>query len=319
MGTVISLIVGVLAALNVTKKDLYQPWIYLVNVSLAVYLSIFLSPLFLELLPALPGAADRYRTAGVLLISAVIFLMVFYKLVGTVAEDARVFELYPLPPLVSNLCAVLFAFCGGVVTASFLLMCFAQTPAAAGIKGIDRSALRASSVGVMRIMARSVNAFSFQSMSSAAEETLSGLEKDPPPVPEETLEEKVKAKKAARKNREKNADSGERGRRSGGRGEDSDGNRDSRTDSPEQTPRSNDTSSDVTAELPASGTGTSADSATSAGKPERVRKKNGTEEPLRNVGTIFRNTTVYGRAISKAVDVRKQVETKSVRSSGDSL
>ena len=64
MGTVISLIVGVLAALNVTKKDLYQPWIYLVNVSLAVYLSIFLSPLFLELLPALPGAADRTEPRG---------------------------------------------------------------------------------------------------------------------------------------------------------------------------------------------------------------------------------------------------------------
>ena len=324
MGTVISLIVGVLAALNVTKKDLYQPWIYLVNVSLAVYLSIFLSPLFLELLPALPGAADRYRTAGVLLISAVIFLMVFYKLVGTVAEDARVFELYSLPPLVSNLCAVLFAFCGGVVTASFLLMCFAQTPAAAGIKGIDRSALRASSVGVMRIMARSVNAFSFQSMSSAAEETLSGLEKDPPPVPEETLEEKVKAKKAAAKKAARKTVKKMRILENGvavpveeektptETGE-------SRTDSPEQTPRSNDTSSDVTAELPASGTGTSADSATSAGKPERVRKK--TERKSRS-GTSVQssgNTTVYGRAISKAVDVRKQVETKSVRSSGDSL
>ena len=213
--------------------------------------------------------------------------MVFYKLVGTVAEDARVFELYPLPPLVSNLCAVLFAFCGGVVTASFLLMCFAQTPAAAGIKGIDRSALRASSVGVMRIMARSVNAFSFQSMSSAAEETLSGLEKDPPPVPEETLEEKVKAKKAARKTVKKMRilENGvavpvEEEKTPTETG-------DSRTDSPEQTPRSNDTSSDVTAELPASGP----ELPPIPPRPPKTGtcpEKNGTEEPLRNVGTIFR-------------------------------
>ena len=83
------------------------------------------------------------------------------------------------------------------MTAAFLLMCFAQTPVAAEIKGIDRAALRASSTGVMRKMAGVVNAFSFQSMSREADETLVKFATEPPPIPEETLEEKVNAKKAA--------------------------------------------------------------------------------------------------------------------------
>lgn len=197
MGTVISMTVGVLAALSFTKKDLYQPWIYLVNVSLAVYISLFASPLILELTPTLPGGAEKYRTAGCLIVTAVILLVLFYKIVGLIAEDSRVFDLYPLPSLINKLCSVLFAFCGGVVTAAFLLMCFAQTPVAAEIKGIDRAALRASSTGVMRKMAGVVNAFSFQSMSREADETLVKFATEPPPIPEETLEEKVNAKKAA--------------------------------------------------------------------------------------------------------------------------
>ena len=197
MGTVISMTVGVLAALSFTKKDLYQPWIYLVNVSLAVYISLFASPLILELTPTLPGVAEKYRTAGCLIVTAVILLVLFYKIVGLIAEDSRVFDLYPLPSLINKLCSVLFAFCGGVVTAAFLLMCFAQTPVAAEIKGIDRAALRASSTGVMRKMAGVVNAFSFQSMSREADETLVKFATEPPPIPEETLEEKVNAKKAA--------------------------------------------------------------------------------------------------------------------------
>lgn len=197
MGTVISMTVGVLAALSFIKKDLYQPWIYLVNVSLAVYISLFASPLILELTPTLPGVAEKYRTAGCLIVTAVILLVLFYKIVGLIAEDSRVFDLYPLPSLINKLCSVLFAFCGGVVTAAFLLMCFAQTPVAAEIKGIDRAALRASSTGVMRKMAGVVNAFSFQSMSREADETLVKFATEPPPIPEETLEEKVNAKKAA--------------------------------------------------------------------------------------------------------------------------
>ena len=197
MVTVISMTVGVLAALSFTKKDLYQPWIYLVNVSLAVYISLFASPLILELTPTLPGVAEKYRTAGCLIVTAVILLVLFYKIVGLIAEDSRVFDLYPLPSLINKLCSVLFAFCGGVVTAAFLLMCFAQTPVAAEIKGIDRAALRASSTGVMRKMAGVVNAFSFQSMSREADETLVKFATEPPPIPEETLEEKVNAKKAA--------------------------------------------------------------------------------------------------------------------------
>lgn len=331
MGTVIVMIVGVLAALSFTKKELYQPWIYLVNVSLAAYISMFASPLILELLPTLPGVAEKYKTAGVLLVTAVIFLVLFYKCVGAVVEDCRVFESFPLPPLISHSCAAVFAFCGGAVSAAFLLMCFAQTPVSAQIKGIDRTALRASSTGVMRSMARTVNAFSFQSMSREAEDTLEKLEKEPPPIPEESLEEKLKAKKAAaaKKAREKarkkmrilengiavpveeEAPDGETKETGSSSIEKTE--RIAPAEKEQADPPIAKEQTDASAPAEKEQTGTSASPAKS-----RRTDKSQTRQRSRRSGSTppsSARTTVYGRAISKAVDVREQVEQKSLRES----
>ena len=322
MGTVIVMIVGVLAALSFTKKELYQPWIYLVNVSLAVYISMFASPLILELLPALPGVAEKYKTAGVLLVTAVIFAVIFYKIVSAVLEDLRVLESFPLPPLISHSCAALFAFCGGVVTAAFLLMCFAQTPLTAQIRGIDRAALRASSTGVMRSMARTVNAFSFQSMSREAEDTLEKFEKEPPPIPEETLEEKLKAKKAAAAKKAKEQARKkmrilENGIAVPVEEETPDGDR-KETGSPsaEKTGGSapdGKEQADASAPAAEEQTGTSA----SPAKNRRSGNSQTRQRSRRSGSTSSAATTVYGRAISKAVDVRQQIEEKSAQNTGE--
>ena len=311
MGFVIVMLVGVLAALSFTKKELYQPWIYLVNVSLAVYLSMFTSPLLLELLPALPAAAEKYKTAGILLVTAVLLLVIFYKIVGTVAEDSSVFDLYPLPSLVSNLCAAIFAFCGGAVTAAFLLMCFAQTPISAKIKGIDRAALRTSSTGVMRTVAGVVNVFSFQSMSREAQATLDRFEKDPPPVPEESLEEKVKAKKAeaAKKAKEK-ARKKMRILENG-----------VAVPVEEETSEKNGTETQTPAvEKTAEPSPAAGEKGISPEPPEktvRSRKQSSSSVPSGAGASSSEKTTVYGRAVSKAVDVRRQIEKKSVQSPGE--
>lgn len=311
MGFVIVMLVGVLAALSFTKKELYQPWIYLVNFSLAVYLSMFTSPLLLELLPALPAAAEKYKTAGILLVTAVLLLVIFYKIVGTVAEDSSVFDLYPLPSLVSNLCAAIFAFCGGAVTAAFLLMCFAQTPISAKIKGIDRAALRTSSTGVMRTVAGVVNVFSFQSMSREAQATLDRFEKDPPPVPEESLEEKVKAKKAeaAKKAKEK-ARKKMRILENG-----------VAVPVEEETSEKNGTETQTPAvEKTAESSPAAGEKEISAEPPEktvRSRKQSSSSVPSGAGASSSEKTTVYGRAVSKAVDVRRQIEKKSVQSPGE--
>ena len=232
--------------------------------------------------------------------TAVLLLVIFYKIVGTVAEDSSVFDLYPLPSLVSNLCAAIFAFCGGAVTAAFLLMCFAQTPISAKIKGIDRAALRTSSTGVMRTVAGVVNVFSFQSMSREAQATLDRFEKDPPPVPEESLEEKVKAKKAeaAKKAKEK-ARKKMRILENG-----------VAVPVEEETSEKNGTETQTPAvEKTAEPSPAAGEKGISPEPPEktvRSRKQSSSEK-----------TTVYGRAVSKAVDVRRQLENKSVPSPGE--
>ena len=360
MGTVISMTVGVLAALSFTKKDLYQPWIYLVNVSLAVYISLFASPLILELTPTLPGVAEKYRTAGCLIVTAVILLVLFYKIVGLIAEDSRVFDLYPLPSLINKLCSVLFAFCGGVVTAAFLLMCFAQTPAAAEIKGIDRAALRASSTGVMRKMAGVVNVFSFQSMSREADETLVKFATEPPPIPEETLEEKVNAKKAAAAKKakekarkkmrilengvavpveetedetEKTSSAAEDDEDSSTVSEKEDSSAaEEKEESPATVAEENadekinrkSVPAEENAKRTASGAvKTESETADQSGKSEEpetpVQKSKRTSSSSRarkNSSVSGTKTTVYGRAVSKALEVRGQVEKNSSGTAG---
>ena len=321
MGTVIIMIVGVLAALSFTKKDLYQPWIYLVNVSLAVYISLFTSPLILELLPALPGVAEKYKTAGVLLVMAVILLVVFYKIVGMVAEDSRVFDSCPLPPWISHACAAVFAFCGGAVTAAFLLMCFAQTPVSGTIKGIDRAALRTSSTGVMRKMAQTVNVFSFQSMSRQAEETLTKFETEPPAIPEESLEEKLKAKKAAAAKKAK--EKAKRKMRILENGvavpveeDDSEVMEDDfPDDSTEKTALPEKNAADKKTESSAPAGGEQAQTPAPV-NTNRSRKRQTNRSRSERSARSSEKTTIYGRAISKAVDARQQVEKKSVQEAG---
>ena len=362
MGTVISMTVGVLAALSFTKKDLYQPWIYLVNVSLAVYISLFASPLILELTPTLPGVAEKYRTAGCLIVTAVILLVLFYKIVGLIAEDSRVFDLYPLPSLINKLCSVLFAFCGGVVTAAFLLMCFAQTPAAAEIKGIDRAALRASSTGVMRKMAGVVNAFSFQSMSREADETLVKFATEPPPIPEETLEEKVNAKKAAaaKKAKEKarkkmrilengvavpvEETEDETEKTSSAAEDDEDSSTVSEKEDSSAAEEKEESSAPVAQEnagekidrksvsaeenvkRTASGAvgKTASETADQSGKSEepetpvqKSKRTSSTSRARKTSSASGAKTTVYGRAVSKALEVRGQVEKNSSGTAGN--
>lgn len=362
MGTVISMTVGVLAALSFTKKDLYQPWIYLVNVSLAVYISLFASPLILELTPTLPGVAEKYRTAGCLIVTAVILLVLFYKIVGLIAEDSRVFDLYPLPSLINKLCSVLFAFCGGVVTAAFLLMCFAQTPAAAEIKGIDRAALRASSTGVMRKMAGVVNAFSFQSMSREADETLVKFATEPPPIPEETLEEKVNAKKAAAAKKakekarkkmrilengvavpveetedetEKTSSAAEDDEDSSTVSEKEDSSAaEEKEESPAPVAQENagekidrkSVSAEENAKRTASGAvgKTASETADQSGKSEepetpvqKSKRTSSTSRARKTSSASGAKTTVYGRAVSKALEVRGQVEKNSSGTAGN--
>lgn len=362
MGTVISMTVGVLAALSFTKKDLYQPWIYLVNVSLAVYISLFASPLILELTPTLPGVAEKYRTAGCLIVTAVILLVLFYKIVGLIAEDSRVFDLYPLPSLINKLCSVLFAFCGGVVTAAFLLMCFAQTPAAAEIKGIDRAALRASSTGVMRKMAGVVNAFSFQSMSREADETLVKFATEPPPIPEETLEEKVNAKKAAAAKKakekarkkmrilengvavpveetedetEKTSSAAEDDEDSSTVSEKEDSSAaEEKEESPAPVAQENagekidrkSVSAEENVKRTASGAvgKTASETADQSGKSEepetpvqKSKRTSSTSRARKTSSASGAKTTVYGRAVSKALEVRGQVEKNSSGTAGN--
>ena len=362
MGTVISMTVGVLAALSFTKKDLYQPWIYLVNVSLAVYISLFASPLILELTPTLPGVAEKYRTAGCLIVTAVILLVLFYKIVGLIAEDSRVFDLYPLPSLINKLCSVLFAFCGGVVTAAFLLMCFAQTPAAAEIKGIDRAALRASSTGVMRKMAGVVNAFSFQSMSREADETLVKFATEPPPIPEETLEEKVNAKKAAAAKKakekarkkmrilengvavpveetedetEKTSSAAEDDEDSSTVSEKEDSSAaEEKEESPAPVAQENagekidrkSVSAEENVKRTASGAvgKTASETADQSGKSEepetpvqKSKRTSSTSRARKTSSASGTKTTVYGRAVSKALEVRGQVEKNSSGTAGN--
>ena len=253
------------------------------------------------------------------------------------------FDLYPLPSLINKLCSVLFAFCGGVVTAAFLLMCFAQTPVAAEIKGIDRAALRASSTGVMRKMAGVVNAFSFQSMSREADETLVKFATEPPPIPEETLEEKVNAKKAAaaKKAKEKarkkmrilengvavpveeTEDETEKTSSAAEEKEESPapvaqenaGEKIDRKSVPAEENAKRTASGAVKTESEtADQSGKSKESETPVQKSKRTSSTSRARKTSSASGT---KTTVYGRAVSKALEVRGQVEKNSSGTAGN--
>lgn len=328
MGTAMIMIVGILTALSFSKKNMYQPWIYLVNVSLAVYVSLFASPRILLLVPDIPGL-NEYRTAAVLLVTAVILLVIFYKIVGTVAEENSVFELYPLPPLLNKIGAILFAFFGGAVTAAFILLCFAQTPVSGEIKAFDRSALRTSSVSVMRKVAGTVNVFSMQSMSLEAKDVLAKLETDPPPPkpPEESLEEKVKAKKAAAAKKAKKKmrilENGVAVPVEEGEGdEDAGEEKASPAEKTEKASSEDRTEKAAPAEKAEAATGEKTEEAKSVEQEKAPAKKTGQKKASsvrrssgkkKTSSASGGNTTVYGRAISKAVHVRQQVEKKSAK------
>ena len=125
MGTLAVIVCGFIGATSAARKNFVPCWIFLVNLSFSLYLSIFLSPMVIPLLD-IPDLPANYKNVIVLvclfLLLAIVLKWITDQVVPNPDEN---FSLPALPAKIITLCA---GFISGSLIAALLLFCLAQIP-----------------------------------------------------------------------------------------------------------------------------------------------------------------------------------------------
>ena len=169
MGTLLVLIGGLIGAGCGHKKSFMANWIFLINLTFALYVSIFLASLAVPLLD-IPGLVTGYKNAiavgGVFFIVNIILQKIVEQIIPNPEND------YNLPPI-SRLFGAGAGFLSGVIVVGILLYCFIQTPFARGFS--REKDLRSTARNTLMGVVHTVNAFSFQSLTPEAVKEMQSL------------------------------------------------------------------------------------------------------------------------------------------------
>ncbi len=169
MGTILILIGGLIGAGSGFKKSFTTSWIFLINLSFALYISIFLAPFAVSLLD-IPGLDIGYKNAiaigGIFIVTNLILKQITDQIIHNAETD------YNLPSI-SRILGIGAGFLSGIMITGILLYCFMQTPFVSGFsqKKELRSVARSTLMGVVYTL----NAFSFQSLTEDAKKDLQSI------------------------------------------------------------------------------------------------------------------------------------------------
>ena len=169
MGTLFILIGGLIGAGSGFKKTFISCWIFLINLSFSIYVSIFLAPLAVPLLD-IPGLDAGYKNAiaisGIFIITNIILQKIAEQIIPNPENDFNL-------PAVAKVFSVATGFLSGILIVGILLYCFMQTPFVRGLS--QRKELRATARNTMMGVVHTLNVFSFQSLSPEAEKDLQSI------------------------------------------------------------------------------------------------------------------------------------------------
>ncbi len=169
MGTLLVLIGGLIGAGSGFKKSFAASWIFLINLSFSLYISIFLAPLVVSLLE-IPGLEAGYKNAiavgGIFIIVQIILQKISEQIIPNPENDCH------LPPI-ARLFSIAAGFLSGLLIAGILLYFFTQTPFVSGFP--QRKELRATARHTMMGVVHTLNLFSFQSLTQEAKKDLQSI------------------------------------------------------------------------------------------------------------------------------------------------
>lgn len=168
MGTLMLVIGGLIGAGSAVKKSFTSCWIFLIDLTFAIYVSVFLAPLAVTLLE-IPGLEAGYKNAIALGGIFIIADIVLQKISEQIIPNGENEEL----PSFSKILSAAAGFFSGIIIAAIVMYCFMQTPFVNGLS--RKKELRATSRRTLMGVVHTVNFFSFQSLTPEAESDLQAL------------------------------------------------------------------------------------------------------------------------------------------------
>ena len=169
MGTILILIGGLIGAGSGFKKSFTTSWIFLINLSFALYCSIFLAPFMVTLLE-IPGLAAGYKNiiavGSIFIVADLILQNITDQIIRNAETD------YNLPPA-AKFFSIAAGFLSGAIIVGILVYCFVQIPLFSGFS--QRKEMRAASRHTLMGVVYTLNAFSFQSLTEDAKKDLQSI------------------------------------------------------------------------------------------------------------------------------------------------
>ena len=182
MGTLIILGAAFLGVITASHRRLLGAWIFFANQAFAVYLAVFLAPVLADLLrSSLASAPDHapYWVPAFMFVLYVLLMLGAYKFTDAVLQKSL--EEYNFPAFADRIGSIVFSALSGAVLCAFLMLGICMMPFSQNLPG-DRTAMASSARGTILTLVRTVNGFSFQSISPEAKKTLDGLTAYQPPA-----------------------------------------------------------------------------------------------------------------------------------------
>ena len=168
METLLILGMTVFSGLLCFKQDIYQTWIFFVNLVFSVYIALLIAPGIAGLIPEFTPGLDSCKLPATMFFLAVILITASYKLTDTVSLKAH--DQYSLPTLASKIGGMFFGGLSGAVLLSFLCICFCMMPFSENITNFNRDKFTDASKTTLKLTVKTLNFFSMQRMSREAEE-----------------------------------------------------------------------------------------------------------------------------------------------------
>lgn len=170
-----TLIIGtaVFSGILCFKQDLYQTWIFFVNLVFSVYIALFIAPVIAGLIPEFTPSVDFCKLPAIMFFLAFILVTALYKLTDGVSLKAH--DAYSLPDLASKIGGMFFGGLSGVVLLSFLCACACMMPFSENITNINRDTFADASRTTLKLTVKTLNFFSMQSTSREAEAVLNNI------------------------------------------------------------------------------------------------------------------------------------------------
>lgn len=160
MGFPLIICAAVLSGLLCYKQDLYQTWIFFVNLIFSIYISVFTAPLIADLIPEFYPGVDLCKLPAIMFFLALILIHLLYN--ATDIFSPKIHENFPLPNLVGKIGGMFFGGLSGAVMLSFLCVSFYMMPFSANIAEGNRDTLVNASRTTLKMTVGAINFFSMQ-------------------------------------------------------------------------------------------------------------------------------------------------------------